>query len=127
MSCYAVPTVPIPAEERFQNLALFERAQSGVSSPCGMWTPSIKCPRMLHDQGLDDLICEINCRLNYCTRRFVALGHADLMKSNIPKADVKLALVGKYVELSDSYKSLIEALRHAGMKNQRLRSKISCH
>jgi CTP synthase len=34
-----------------------------------------------------------------------------------PQGTVKIAMVGKYVDLSDSYKSLNEALRHAGMKN----------
>jgi CTP synthase len=34
-----------------------------------------------------------------------------------PKGEVNIAMVGKYVDLSDSYKSLNEALRHAGMKN----------
>jgi CTP synthase len=34
-----------------------------------------------------------------------------------PKCEVSIAMVGKYVDLSDSYKSLNEALRHAGMKN----------
>jgi CTP synthase (UTP-ammonia lyase) len=34
-----------------------------------------------------------------------------------PQAEVSIAMVGKYVDLSDSYKSLNEALRHAGMKN----------
>ena len=34
-----------------------------------------------------------------------------------PQGDVNIVMVGKYVELSDSYKSLNEALRHAGMKN----------
>ena len=36
----------------------------------------------------------------------------------LPKAELTIAMVGKYVDLSDSYKSLNEALRHAGMKNQ---------
>ena len=34
-----------------------------------------------------------------------------------PKGEVRIAMVGKYVELSDSYKSVNEALRHAGMRN----------
>jgi len=34
-----------------------------------------------------------------------------------PKGEVTIAMVGKYVELSDSYKSVNEALRHAGMRN----------
>jgi CTP synthase len=39
------------------------------------------------------------------------------MKPPTRKAEVSIAMVGKYVDLSDSYKSLNEALRHAGMKN----------
>src|SRR5205085_7370813 len=34
-----------------------------------------------------------------------------------PRGEVTIAMVGKYVDLSDSYKSLNEALRHAGLKN----------
>jgi CTP synthase (UTP-ammonia lyase) len=34
-----------------------------------------------------------------------------------PQHEVSIAMVGKYVDLSDSYKSLNEALRHAGMNN----------
>jgi len=74
-----------------------------------------KVPRMLHEQGLDGLICD-KLRLNTPPanlKRWDALVH----EVEHPQATVTIAMVGKYVDLSDSYKSLNEALRHAGMKN----------
>jgi CTP synthase len=73
-------------------------------------------PRMLHEQGLDGLICD-KLRLNTPPanlKRWDDLVHA----VENPQATVQIAMVGKYVDLSDSYKSLNEALRHAGLKNQ---------
>lgn len=75
-------------------------------------------PLAFHEQGLDNLIVE---SLNL-TEQFP---NADLknwreLVSTIkePSAgDVKIAIVGKYVELEDSYKSLREALTHAGVAN----------
>jgi CTP synthase len=73
-------------------------------------------PRMLHEQGLDGLICD---KLRLATppanlRKWDDLVHA--VKN--PLQEVKIAMVGKYVDLSDSYKSLNEALKHAGIKNK---------
>jgi CTP synthase len=105
---------PIPEEER-QKISLFSNVPEwGVIS---MWDVDTiyKVPRMLHDQGLDSLVCE-KLRINVQPanlQRWDALVH----EVANPKTDVSIAMVGKYVELSDSYKSLNEALRHAGMKN----------
>jgi len=41
-----------------------------------------------------------------------------LSRMNNPKGEVTIGLVGKYVELKDSYKSIIEALHHAGVENE---------
>jgi CTP synthase len=74
-----------------------------------------KVPRMLHEQGLDGLICD-KLRLNTpptSLKRWDALVH----ETANPQGEVTIAMVGKYVELSDSYKSVNEALRHAGMQN----------
>jgi len=74
-----------------------------------------KVPRMLHEQGLDGLICD-KLRLNTPPanlKRWDDLVYA----TEHPQGEVTIAMVGKYVELSDSYKSVNEALRHAGMKN----------
>ncbi|MBC7482251.1 MAG: CTP synthase, partial [Rhizobacter sp.] len=104
----------IPEEERAK-ISLFTNVPEwGVIS---MWDVDTiyKVPRMLHEQGLDGLICD-KLRLNTPPanlKRWDALVYA----TENPLGEVSIAMVGKYVDLSDSYKSLNEALRHAGMKN----------
>ncbi len=74
-------------------------------------------PMMLHDEGLDELIAE---RLNIWSRapdlapwqRIVA------RFKNPARGAVKIGIVGKYVHLKDSYKSLHEALVHGGLHNE---------
>jgi CTP synthase len=105
---------PIPNEER-SKISMFSNVPEwGVIS---MWDVDTiyKVPRMLHEQGLDGLICD-KLRLNTPPanlRRWDDLVH----ETAHPQGQVTIGMVGKYVELSDSYKSLNEALRHAGMKN----------
>jgi CTP synthase len=112
---------PIPEEER-QKISLFSNVPLwGVIS---MWDVDTiyKVPRMLHEQGLDGLICD-KLRLNTppaSLKRWDDL----VFETAHPQGDVNIVMVGKYVELSDSYKSLNEALRHAGMKNH-VRIKIN--
>ena len=68
----------------------------------------------LHEQGLDGLICD-KLRLNTPPANLNAWD--DLIEARASAGrEVNIAMVGKYVDLSDSYKSLNEALRHAGMK-----------
>ena len=105
---------PIPQEER-SKISLFSNVPEwGVIS---MWDVDTiyKVPRMLHQQGLDGLICD-KLRLNTPPANLKRWD--DLVyETEHPKTEVSIAMVGKYVDLSDSYKSLNEALRHAGMKN----------
>ena len=105
---------PIPNEER-EKISLFSNVPEwGVIS---MWDVDTiyKVPRMLHEQGLDGLICD-KLRLNTPPANLKRWD--DLVyETEHPKNEVHIAMVGKYVDLSDSYKSLNEALRHAGMKN----------
>lgn len=105
---------PIPDEER-QKISLFSNVPLwGVIS---MWDVDTiyKVPRMLHEQGLDGLIVD-KLRLNTPPANLKRWD--DLVyETGHPQGVVNIAMVGKYVELSDSYKSLNEALRHAGMKN----------
>ena len=106
---------PIPQEER-SKISLFSNVPEwGVIS---MWDVDTiyKVPRMLHEQGLDALICE-KLKLNTppaSLKRWDELVHA----VEHPEFELRIAMVGKYVDLSDSYKSLNEALRHAGIRNQ---------
>ena len=105
---------PIPVEER-DKISLFSNVPEwGVIS---MWDVDTiyKVPRMLHEQGLDGLICD---RLRLNTHPANLKRWDDLVyETEHPQGEVTIAMVGKYVDLSDSYKSLNEALRHAGMKN----------
>jgi CTP synthase len=72
-----------------------------------------RIPAMLHAQHLDDIVCRklgLNpppANLSSWDRLIYALEH--------PKREVNIALVGKYVDLTESYKSLSEALVHAGI------------
>ena len=112
---------PIPQEER-SKISLFSNVPEwGVIS---MWDVDTiyKVPRMLHEQGLDGLICD-KLRLNTPPANLKRWDDLVFETAN-PRGDVNIAMVGKYVDLSDSYKSLNEALRHAGMKNH-VRVKIT--
>jgi CTP synthase len=105
---------PIPDEERAK-ISLFANVHEfGVIS---VWdVDSIyKVPRMLHAQGLDELIC---AKLQLHSKP-ANLSRWDKLVEEVehPKTEVTIAMCGKYVDLSDSYKSLNEALRHAGIHN----------
>jgi CTP synthase len=72
-----------------------------------------KIPAMLHDQGVDNIVCEAlgltppPADLSVWDRLVDALEH--------PLHEVTIGMVGKYVDLTESYKSLSEALVHAGI------------
>jgi CTP synthase len=106
---------PIPDDERAK-ISLFSNVPEwGVIS---MWDVDTiyKVPRMLHEQGLDGLICD-KLRLNTPPANLQRWDDLVFAVEH-PQDEVSIAMVGKYVDLSDSYKSLNEALRHAGLKNQ---------
>jgi CTP synthase len=74
-------------------------------------------PLHIHSEGLDDLICE---RLNIWSRA-PELGPWQKIVERFKKpvkGAVKIGVVGKYVHLKDSYKSLHEALVHGGLANE---------
>jgi CTP synthase len=75
-----------------------------------------KIPRLLFEQGLDQVICD-ELRLD------VPPANLDLWDRLVhalqnPQHEVTIGMVGKYMELTESYKSLIEAMRHAGIYTQ---------
>jgi CTP synthase len=104
----------IPEDEK-DKISLFTNVQTwGVISMPDVDT-IYKVPRVLHEQGLDALICD---RLHINTQPANLKRWDDLVyETEHPQGEVTIAMVGKYVELSDSYKSVNEALRHAGMRN----------
>ncbi len=109
---------PIPDEERAK-ISLFSNVP--LDAVFSVWDADsiYKVPGMLHKQGLDNLICEalaINpppADLSMWEGLIEALEH--------PLHEVRIAMVGKYVDLTESYKSLTEALIHAGIHT---RSKV---
>jgi CTP synthase len=102
----------LPADER-RKIALF----TNVGVEAVISAPDVDCiykiPGILHGQGLDQIVCErlgIEARpadLREWDRLIHAIEH--------PRTEVAIALVGKYVDLTESYKSLTEALIHAGI------------
>ena len=104
----------IPEDEK-SKISLFTNvAEWGVIS-----MPDVdsiyKVPRLLHEQGLDGLICD---KLRINTPPANLKRWDDLVyEVEHPQGEVNIAMVGKYVDLSDSYKSVNEALRHAGLIN----------
>ena len=104
----------IPDDER-EKISLFTNvAEYGVISMEDVDT-IYKVPRRLHEQGLDQLICT-KLQLN---TKSADLKRWDLLVHEVlnPARKVTIAMAGKYTDLSDSYKSLNEALRHAGIHN----------
>ena len=73
-------------------------------------------PFLLHEQGLDEIVAN---------KLHLDAKPADLSEwqrvldmQSRQESEVKIAMVGKYIDLSDAYKSLNEALNHAGIHNQ---------
>ena len=102
----------VPNEER-EKISLFTNVvPHGVIS---MWDVDTiyKVPRLLHEQGLDEQIC---MKLQLLTKP-ANLKRWDYLVHEVghPLHEVNIAMCGKYTDLSDSYKSLNEALRHAGI------------
>lgn len=104
----------MPADER-RKIALFcnveERAIVGSYDVDSIY----ECPEMLHDQGIDNIITE-QLQLNVQQADLTAWKNRPRRQN--PKHTVKIAMVGKYVDLTESYKSLIEALKHAGIHTE---------
>jgi CTP synthase len=102
---------PLPEIER-KKMALFTNVtESAIISIIDV-DNIYKIPRLLHEQGTDRIIAE---------QFDLDLPKAELSEwdrvvraMDAPKHEVNIAMVGKYIDLTDSYKSLSEALRHAG-------------
>jgi len=105
---------PIPQEER-DKIALFTNVATNAVISATDSDSIYRIPMMLHEQSMDVIVCE---KLNIKPKK------ADLVqwKKIIKLLDganklVNIAFVGKYVDLTESYKSLTEALIHAGFHN----------
>ncbi|OYW66607.1 MAG: CTP synthetase, partial [Pseudomonadales bacterium 32-42-5] len=100
-----------------RKIALFTNVEARAVVVCKDARSIYQIPRTFYEQNVDDLICE---RFG-----FNDLPEADLTDwDNVveallnPEYTVRVAMVGKYVELPDAYKSVNEALLHAGIQNR---------
>jgi CTP synthase len=106
---------PLPDEQR-KKIALFTNVQEAAVISAYDVDDLYKIPEMMHEQGLDDIVA----------RQFrLDLPAADLSEwqaiveaKRTPTGEVDIAMVGKYVDLKDSYISLSEALLHGGIHTQ---------
>ncbi len=105
----------IPPNERAK-IALFcnvpERAVISLKDVSSIY----QIPALLKSQGLDDFICN---RFHLtCPEADLSEWEQVLYQQANPTGEVTIGMVGKYTELPDAYKSVNEALKHAGFKNR---------
>jgi len=112
---------PLPDAER-KKIALFTSVpENSVFTSLDVDT-IYKVPRALHEQGLDDIVIS---KLGLACKA-TDLSEWDNFVSRLerPNHSVDVAMVGKYMDLTESYKSLSEALIHAGLNTQ---TKVNIH
>jgi CTP synthase len=103
---------PLPEDER-RKIALFTNvAMEAVISAVDV-DSIYKIPGALHAQKLDDIVCR-KLGVNPPAANLTSWERLVYAQEN-PQRTVNIALVGKYVDLTESYKSLTEALIHAGI------------
>ena len=112
---------PLPDEQR-KKIALFTNVREAAVISAYDVDDLYKIPIMLHEQGLDEIVVR---QLNQ------ELPDADLSEwesivaaKQQPQGEVDVAMVGKYVDLRDSYISLSEALLHGGIHT---RTRVNIH
>jgi CTP synthase len=111
----------LPEDERHK-IALFTNVPSEAVISAVDASSIYQIPGLLHAQKMDEIVCrKLNIKakaadLSSWDKIVDALAH--------PKHEVNIAFVGKYVDLTESYKSLTEALIHAGIHTQ---SKVRIH
>jgi CTP synthase len=106
---------PIPKEE-CEKISLFSNVQQEAVISAYDVDSIYKIPRIFFEQGVDEIICRsLDLSLPLAN---LAIWDSLLNKLTLPLKLVKIAMVGKYVDLIESYKSLSEALTHAGIHAQ---------
>ncbi|QQS16968.1 MAG: CTP synthase [Neisseriales bacterium] len=112
---------PLPNEER-DKIALFCNVEEEAVFSCYDVPSVYQVPNMLHEQGIDQLICD-QLKLDNPAADLSAW-HRIVYAHDHLHHQVDIAMVGKYVDLTESYKSLSEALKHASIHTN---TKIDIH
>jgi len=112
---------PLPDAER-EKIALFTNVPADSVFTSLDVDTIYKVPRALHEQGLDEVVVkklQIDCKPTDLSE-----WDSVIEKLNAPKSSVDIAMVGKYIDLTEAYKSLSEALLHAGINTN---TKVCIH
>ena len=112
---------PLPESER-RKISLFTNVPEKSVITCIDVDSIYKIPMELHKQGLDDIVVK---QLGLDAKP-ADLSQWQQVYENLsnPQGEVNIAMVGKYMELTEAYKSLSEALVHAGIHT---RTKVNVH
>ncbi|WP_311063308.1 CTP synthase [Halomonas sp. DWK9] len=103
-------------ESERRKIALFTNVEERAVVPLQDADTIYRIPLMLHEHGLDDIVCD-KLRLEAAPADLSEWVKVLDAKLN-PLKSVSIAMVGKYMELLDAYKSLNEALIHAGIQGR---------
>ncbi|MGB2325635.1 MAG: CTP synthase, partial [Pseudomonadales bacterium] len=107
--------VSIESPER-KKIALFTNVEERAVISLPDANTIYKIPAMLREQGLDNIVVE---RFGLqCPEADLSAWQAVADAKLNPEREITIAMVGKYMELLDAYKSLIEAISHAGIKTR---------
>lgn len=105
----------LPSNER-SKIALFTNVADKAVISLKDVDSIYKIPAVLKAQGMDNLVVE---RFNLdCPEADLTEWEQVLYAESNPSGEVNIGMVGKYVQLADAYKSINEALNHAGLKNR---------
>jgi CTP synthase len=112
---------PLPQSAR-SKIALFTNVDERAVVSMLDYETTHQAPIVLHEEGLDELVVE---RLGLeCPPADLAEWRRVVEAELNPERELDIAFVGKYLDLRDAYKSLIEAVTHAGIQT---RTKINVH
>jgi CTP synthase len=117
--CRCVQTLP---DEQRRKIALFTNVEERAVISAVDADDIYKIPMLLHEQGLDDIVVD-KLRLEVPPTDLSDWRAVVAAKQN-PEAAVDIGMVGKYVQIRDSYISLNEALMHGGIKT---RTRVNIH
>ena len=112
---------PLPEEQR-RKIALFTNVEERAVFSAIDADDIYKIPQLLHEQGLDGIVVD-KLRLSVPVADLAEWRQVVSARQN-PDGQVDIAMVGKYVQMRDSYISLNEALMHAGLKT---RTRVRVH
>jgi CTP synthase len=113
--------MPVPQEIK-DKIALFCNVKKSAIINCTDAKTVYEVPLMLHQEGIDEIIV---ANLNIWAKKpDLSRWQQVVNRFMNPKNVVNIAVVGKYVDLMESYKSINEALIHAGIAHE---TRVNCH